>query len=151
MQFSFQGPYMNTLLVAVICLLAALSLLIGCSDSTSPPPLPPDNPPTITLFEMDSTVLHVGTKVLFGIRASDDNGLDSAVLDFGDGFRWLFILDGLKHFAPFLERQYGDHGFFNTSLTVYDGKKQSAHQEIYVMVYPDSVPAPRTSLYMRRR
>jgi hypothetical protein len=124
--------------------IAALSaaLLAGCGDSTPPPVVPPDYPPEITLFEMDSTVFHAGTVITFAIRAGDDNGLDSAIIEFGDGNRRLFALEQYTHFAPFFQRQYGKPGSFITSLTVYDGKRQSAREEITVTVLDDSVPFP---------
>jgi hypothetical protein len=143
MKFSFGKHTAVIVLTTTISFIAVVCFFTACDDSTPPPVVPPDDPPTIDLFTMDSTSFHAGYTVTFGIRAVDDKGLDSAIINYGDGNRFRFDLGGAKHFAPFFQRTYGTPGFYTTSLVVYDSKHQIDQRGINVMVFPpDTLATP---------
>jgi len=137
---------------SLLCLVVAILFVSGCNDDDPPVVVPPDSPPDITLFTADSTSFDAGYDVTFGIRASDDVGLDSAVFDYGDKSKRTFLLNGIKHFAPFYQREYGVAGFYTTTLTVFDKKKQTAQASIEFMVYPspDSTPSTLKPSFFRK-
>jgi hypothetical protein len=150
MKFSFVKQTAVILLTTTISFIAVVSFFAACSETTPPPVIPPDDPPEITLFTIDKSIMteHDTATVSFG--ATDDKGIDSAIIDFQDssGFIYRRYNSGTR-LSGGVTRQWGFVGFHTTMFTVYDTKGQVAQASIYVQVYPDTMQSPRTSFHRK--
>ncbi len=143
MQFSFWTRNIIILLAATFCCAVLMVSFIACDEATPPPPIIPDDPPQITLFNMNTTVLTHRDTATISFGATDDFGIDSAIVDYGtpSGIRFKRV-DAGKHLSGYITRQWGEVGFFTSTFTVYDRKGQVDRDSIFIMVFPDTINTP---------
>lgn len=112
-------------------LLLTLSLA-GCGGDE--PVNAVDAPPAVGIFAASKTTAVVGEPIVFQLDATDDMGLDSAVVAYGDSARTLLLLRGRKHLSASASRYYAAAGEYLATLTVYDTRAQSDLWSIAITV-----------------
>ncbi|MBI1807065.1 MAG: PKD domain-containing protein [Ignavibacteria bacterium] len=110
-------------------------LLEGChGDGTISVKIPGDDPPKISSFTNTPVSPRQGEIVVFQIGASDDQGLDSLILQFGDSTLTRFVRRTQKHFSGSATHTYTTTGDFTASLTVYDKHGQTDSRSLSLTV-----------------
>ncbi|MGB6650050.1 MAG: hypothetical protein WBG01_16095, partial [Bacteroidota bacterium] len=114
----------------------------SCKEEITPPPTPPeevDNPPVVQRFFATPNSGTEPITVTFTLRATDDNGLDSLVVDFGDASRQVIDSQQKKDTSLELSHQYNSPSV-SARLTAYDTEGQSDTSQVQLSIVGNRLP-----------